>query len=136
MVELPSDGYIKGLSTNLNTIISPDGKWLVFFTDFPEYRDGSLNEPVTLKLLNIIDGTVKTVANVVTNGYTEKLDQLAEKLKKLDPKRYKNIDDSSQPDGIEWVSSGLIKAFEWGIYSVAWSPDSHTLAFAAQIDGL
>ena len=135
-IELPPDGHIKGVSTNLNTIVSPDGKWLVFFTDFPEFLDGSLDAPVKLKLLNITDGTVKTVANVVTDGYTEKLDQLAEQLKKLDPKHYKNIDDSSQPDGIEWVGSGLITAFKWGIYSIAWSPDSRILAFAAQIDGL
>jgi dipeptidyl aminopeptidase/acylaminoacyl peptidase len=91
---------------------------------------------VTLKLLSISDGTIRKVADVVTDGYENKLDQLAENLKQLYPDHYKNIDDPDQSGGIDWVGDGLITAFEWGIYSVAWSPDSHTLAFAAQIDGL
>lgn len=50
-------------------------------------------------------------------------------MKVLYPDFYKPM------DSIDWVSRSVISAFEWSIYSVSWSPDGHTLAFAAQIDG-
>lgn len=75
-------------------------------TDAPE------NLPIRLKNLNIKDGTVKTVANVGKDGDGNKLDSLAKKLKELESE------------------------FKGSIHSIAWSPDSRTLAFAAQIAGL
>jgi len=129
-IELPSDGHIKGLGTKLNHLISPDGQWLVFYTGTTNYIDSKTELPLTLKLLNIKDGTIITVTNVVTDEYEKKLDQLAEILKKLYPEQYKPNDNG------DWVRSGLTTALEWGIYASAWSPDGDTLAFSAQIDGL
>lgn len=127
IVALPSGGHIMERSFYmLNDIISPDGKWLVYYS-------GSIDDdilPVTLNLLNISDGTTKKIADVVTEGYKQKLNSVANELKQLSPDFYKPTE-----DGRDWVNGGLINNFEWDIYSVAWSPDSHYLAFAGQIDG-
>lgn len=128
--ELPKDGHIIGISSYLNKIVSPDGKWLVFYTgsvDGGEYND---DLPVTLKLLNITDGTVRMIAEVVTEGYQKKLEEVADSLKKLDPKHYQPIED------VNWVFGSTVMDFQYGIYSVVWSPDSKHLAFAGQIDGI
>jgi len=126
-IELPSNGHIKGLGVKFDRLISPDGQWLIFYT-------GAMHDktqlPLTLKLLNIKNGMILTVADVVTGGYEKKLDELAEMLKKLYPEQYKPNDNG------DWIRNGLTTALEWGIYASAWSPDGHTLAFAAQIDGL
>jgi WD40 repeat protein len=135
IIELPPDGHIKGLGTKLDRLISPDGQWLVFYTGTTHYIDSKTELPLTLKLLNIKDGTIKTVADVVTDGSKKKLDELAEILKKLDPEKYKPQYYNAEDDG-NWVGGGLVTALEWGIYATAWSPNGHTLAFAAQIDGL
>jgi len=55
---------------------------------------------------------------------------LAEKLKERYPNFYK-VDDNG-----DWVERSAINAFAWSIHSAAWAPDSRTLAFAAQIDGI
>jgi len=68
---------------------------------------------------------------VATDGYEKKLGQLADELKERFPDRY-GLDDG----GDNCVSHGLLQTFEMGIYSFAWSPDSRTLAFAAQMNGL
>lgn len=130
IIELPKDGHIMGINSSLRTIISPNGKWLVFYTgsvDIGEYND---NLPVTLKLLNIEDGTIRNVVDVVKEGYQKKLEKVADDLKKLDPEYYQPI------DGIDWVAGSTISAFQYGIYSVSWSPDNRYLAFAGQIDGI
>jgi hypothetical protein len=131
----PPGGLISGQIINgkLDWVVSPDGQWLVFYTGYIDDSTNNTQLPLTLKLLNIHDGTVKTIANVVSEGfYKEKLSLLADKLRKLDPDRY----DVDYGTGPEWVDGGLVIALEWGIYTAAWSPDSRTLAFAAQIDGL
>jgi Tol biopolymer transport system component len=124
IITLPSGGHILG---SLDKILSPDGKWLAYYS-------GSIDDnnfPVTLNLLSIKDGTTKKVADVVMEGYEQKLEVVAGELKQLFPDFYKPTE-----GGKDWVSGNLINDFIGSIYSVAWSPDSNYLAFAAQIDGL
>lgn len=127
MVELPPGGSIHGFHAILPSIVSPDGQWLAFYTGhFDVYETDSKHLPeelpITLNLLNIKDGTVRKIADVVSDGYQAKLDQLTEKLKKNNAKDEETIDPYLFKDSVDSLS--------------VWSPDSHKLAFAAQIYGL
>jgi WD40 repeat protein len=130
VIELPPDGHIPGINSTLERIVSPDGKWLAFYTGSFAHTNKSANLPITLKLLNISNGTVINIAEIVTDDYIEKLGQLAENLKELYPDEYQPVDNH------DWISGSVQSEFEWSIHSLDWSPDSRTLAFAAQIDGI
>ena len=129
VIELPPDGHIP-FFPELASIVSPDGEWLVFYTGNVGRGDTPENLPVTLSLLNISNGETITIADVVTEGYIEKLEALAEDLKALDPDKYKPTDNR------DWVFGSVFLAFASSIHSVSWSPDGHMLAFASQIDGM
>lgn len=130
VIELPSNGYIPFIP-HLDALVSPDGKWLVYFTG--TLIGGGVTQetlPVTINLMNIDNGKVIKIADIVTEGYIEKLEQLAEELKRLYPDYYKPVDNQ------DWVLGSVYGAFSWSIHSVSWSPDGYMLAFAAQIDGV
>jgi len=127
VIQLPLDGHI---FSPLKTTVSPDGQWLAFYTGSIGNTGYDEKLPVTLNLLNLTDGTIKKVADIVTDGYQQKLEEVANNLKTLFPDFYKPFDEW------DWVSSRVTSEFTWRIYSVAWSPDSHYVAFAGQIDGL
>jgi Tol biopolymer transport system component len=127
IIQLPLDGHI---FSPLKTAVSPDGQWLAFYTGSIGNTGYDEKLPVTLNLLNLTDGTIKKVADIVTDGYQQKLEEVVINLKILFPDFYKLYDEW------DWVSSRVTFEFIWRIYSVAWSPDSHYLAFAGQIDGL
>ena len=127
IIQLPLDGHV---FSPLKTIVSPDGQWLVFYTGSIGNTGYDEKLPVTLNLINLTDGTIRKVADIVTDGYQQKLEEVAINLKMLFPDFYKPLDDR------DWVSSSVISEFTWRIYSVAWSPDGQYLAFAGQIDGL
>jgi len=130
IVNLPPDGHIPRRNLSLERIVSPDGKWLAFYTgNFADYATQE-NLPITLNLLNLNDGNVIKVADVVADGYIAKLEQLAENLIKLDPQKYEIF------ENLDWVGNSVQRDFEWSIESLSWSPDGRALAFAAQIDGL
>jgi WD40 repeat protein len=129
VIELPPNAYIP-FFPQLENLVSPDGKWLAFYTGNVGRGDTQEILPVTLNLLNISNGEVVKIADVVTDGYTEKLEQLAENLKELNPDKYEPVDD------FDWVLGSVESAFTWSIHSMSWSPDGHMLAFAAQIDGI
>ncbi|MBV6402702.1 MAG: Protein TolB [Anaerolineales bacterium] len=129
VIELPPDGY-SPFFPQLKNLVSPDGKWLVFYTGNVGRGDTQEILPVTLNILNISNGEVTKIADVVTEDYKEKLGQLAEELKRLYPDYYKQLDNQ------DWVFGSVLSAFTWSIHSVSWSPDGHRLAFAAQIDGI
>lgn len=130
VIELPPNGYIPVIPS-LDALVSPDGKWLVYYTG-TLIGHGVTQEilPVTINLMNIDSGEVIKIADVVTEGYLEKLGQLAEELKRLDPDFYKPVDNR------DWVLDRVHVEFIWSIHSVGWSPDGRMLAFAAQIDGV
>jgi dipeptidyl aminopeptidase/acylaminoacyl peptidase len=115
--QLPNEGFIR----DLKNAISPDGKWLAYFTG------SSREEPydLALHLFNLEDQTIIPVADLVAPGFPENL----EPVKTSDPVELESC--NSGPCRI-----GVIElAFNEGIESMAWSPDSQSLAFAAQIDG-
>ena len=129
VIELPPDGYIPSFPP-LDSLVSPDGEWLAFYTGNVGRGDTQEILPVRLNLLNISNGEVIKIADVVTVGYTEKLEQQAEDLKELYPDQYQPMDNR------DWVFGSVLSAFTWSIHSVSWSPDGQMLAFAAQIDGI
>jgi WD40 repeat protein len=117
---LPNDGYISPVKNSLEKIISPDGHWLAYFA-------GSVREPydLALQVLNLEDQTTFQVARLITPGFPQKLAPV-------------KMSDAIELEGCieEMCRLNLLElAFREGIGSVAWSPDSQSLAFAAQIDG-
>jgi WD40 repeat protein len=118
---LPNDGYISPQrNASFGNIISPDGVWLAYFT-------GSVREPYDLALhvLNLGDQTTFQVAKLITSGFPQNLVPV-------------KTSDAIELEGCteEACRVNLLElAFREGIGSMAWSPDSQSLAFAAQIDG-
>ena len=114
--QLPNDGHV---GWNFNKFVSPDEKWLAYFT-------GSIDEPYDLSLnlfsLENVDAT--KITNLIAQNFPQNLEPATKILK------FPNC-----PDEIECKKSlfriGLIE----GIESLGWSSDSKQLAFTAQIDG-
>jgi hypothetical protein len=127
ILNLPDDCYVN--SGSLKTIISPDGKWLVCYTGFLSSLDSPEELPLTLYIVNLVDGTSRKVADIVTEGYQDKLAKVSDELKSLFPDTYKPLDDS-----IDWVGGVVTAAFKTQINAAAWSPGSRYLAFAGQMD--
>jgi Tol biopolymer transport system component len=104
-------------------LISPDGRWLAFYTG----SAGSYTEmPVpgtadlTLNLLDLKTGEQRVVTPILSKEYP---DNFAEAAKK-----------SNDP---YITAESLYQAFYNGITSsIGWSPDGRHLAFAGQMDGL
>jgi len=117
--QLPNDGYIWGL----DKAVSQDGKWLAYFT-------GSTEEPydLALNLYNLSDGTSLLISSLIALGFPENLRPVIETIYFTEY----DTDCSNQPD----CQLNVVKsAFRDGIRSFDWSPDSKSIAFAAQIDG-
>lgn len=110
--------------------ISPDGNWLAFHTGSVNIGGEIDNLPVTLHIMNIDNGQIIKVADIVEQGYWEKLVKIATELKLHNPDLY---NESYDPD---WVEGSVVRHFQWSIYSLSWSPNSKFLAFASQIDGI
>ena len=116
--QLPNDGSIR----ELEPAVSPDGKWLAYFT-------GSNREPYDLALhvINLSNERSDIVAHLMAPGYPENLRPVAESLVLSDYR--------SECPSIECLTQLTSTIFEFGIASLAWSPNSQLLAFSAQIDG-
>jgi len=104
--------------------VSPDGKWLVFYTGFVDemfgIQSGTKKYDLALNLLNLETGETQTITQLLSKDYPNNFNEASKKLN--DP--YIN-------------SADLQYAFVAGIMnSLAWSPDGRYLAFAGQMDGL
>ncbi|MCI0607522.1 MAG: hypothetical protein L0Z71_00470, partial [Anaerolineae bacterium] len=119
--QLPNDGYTR----NLNSAISPDSKWLAYFT-------GSIEEPynIALNLLNLSDETTQQISNLLAPDFPENLEPIVETMVLGDPPIY-------YVDCFEDLECrrSLVQNELTGYLSLDWSPDSQSIAFTAQIDG-
>lgn len=119
--QLPSDGYT--VEYRFENMISPDGKWLAYFT-------GSTEEPydLALNLFNISNETSQLISNLIAPGFPENLEPVTEII------RFTEYDIECSKDPA--CRSRIVQLdFRTGIWSLGWSPDNQQLAFAAQIDG-
>jgi hypothetical protein len=107
----------------LSHLVSPDGKWLAYYsgsdggcTGLPSTGTADL----TLNLMSLSDGKTKIVTPLLSKDYPANFDQAALELGRSD------------------ISARDLQfAFVCGLTnSIDWSPDGHELAFAGQIDGL
>lgn len=114
----------------LSRAVSPDGKWLTCYSGLFPGSDSSGSLPISLYMVSIADGTSRKVADVAMEDYQDKLQQVADELKKQFPTYY-----ATGEDGKDWAFRSVLMDFEWNIFANAWSPDSRQLAFAAQIEG-
>jgi hypothetical protein len=120
--QLPNDGYIFGArQKSFQNAISPDGKWLAYFTG------SSHKEPydLALHLFNLTDQTTIFIANVISPGFPENLAP----VRVANSEELENCTDDLCRGSISYLN------FLGGIESIDWSPDSQSLAFPAQIDG-
>jgi len=123
VIPLPAGGFVTGIEGAL----SPDGRWLAF------YR-GTAQEPpydLTLNILDVRQGSWQTITPLLGSNYPKNFTELAQTLMQENPDRYPPAYYS-----VEEVASDLKELFLAGIYSQGWSPDSQSLAFAAQLEGI
>lgn len=112
--QLPNDGYVR----DLEKALSPDGKWLAYFT-------GSTEKPYNLAI-HLFDtevGTAFSIASLLAKNFPQNLESVVSEL------HFDNCTNVECKLGIFGLS------MMEGIKSIRWSPDSQHLAFAAQIDG-
>ncbi|HET9907008.1 MAG TPA: hypothetical protein VFQ23_10215, partial [Anaerolineales bacterium] len=113
--QLPNDGYIR----DLEKAVSPDGKWLAYFT-------GLTDDPydISLNLFNLeTEGNLK-IANLIAKNFPQNLEPAIRILK------FAGCINNEECK----LSLFKLSLFD-GIKSLEWSPDGKQLAFAAQIDG-
>jgi len=113
--QLPDEGYV---GNRIESSVSPDGKWLAYFT-------GSTEEPynLALNLLNLSDGSSLIISSLIAPNFPQNLEPAIKKLKFTG---CINNEDCKLHLFMFGLIEGLI---------LAWSPDGKQLAFAAQIDG-
>ena len=103
--------------------VSPDGKWLAFYTGSAGTVNNDLAIPgdydLTLNLLDLTTGEKQTVTPLLSKNYPT---NFVEAVKEI-----------NEP----YLTETLQSAFLDGItQALAWSPDGRYLAFAGQMDGL
>lgn len=121
-IELPHDSYIYQLDKS----VSPDGKWLAYFT-------GSTEAPyeLALNVLNLSNETTQPVSKLLASGFPANLEPLVETMVLGDPPRYPE----DCFENIECRRSLVERELANSIFAFDWSPDSQSIAFPAQIDG-
>jgi WD40 repeat protein len=112
---------VTDLPDGVSGTISPDGKWIVYYT-------GSTEPPYDLALhvFSIEDGTSRLVANILSPDYPENLAVVAEW----------HSQQEYYYDETPYTGEQLKSPFD--VYStrvVEWSPDGRYLAFSGQMDG-
>ncbi len=106
---------------NLAHTVSPDGKWLAFYTGSAEQKKSDLS----LNLMDLSSGQARLLTRLLSADYPQNFRQAADLLDKQGVKLVEGIDQAQI----------LYEAFMNGIDALAWSPDGRYLAFAGQMDG-
>lgn len=108
---------------DVKSSISPTGEWFAMHT-------GELYDPpynLTLILLNLKDGSIRKVANLLAGDYPDNLIPIAEQIAESYPNpEVRSVDD--------WIVP-VTMSFNEGINEFEWSPDGQQLAFSGQING-
>jgi hypothetical protein len=119
----PPNAASENMGLSLSNILSPDGKWLAYYSGSAGqcFGNGTPNSAdLSLNLMSLADGKTQVVTQLLSNDYPNNFAKAAQEL---------------NPSNI--TADQLQNAFVCGItQSIAWSPDGHTLAFAGQMDGL
>jgi hypothetical protein len=121
VIDLPDE--VTGTSPTDVRYVSPDGKWLAFYTGSAGNANNDMAVPgaydLTLNLLDLTTGEKQTVTPLLSKDYPTNFVEAV-----------KEINES-------YLTETLQSAFLDGItQALAWSPDGRYLAFAGQMDGL
>ena len=119
----PSNAAPANLQNPLSNILSPDGKWLAYYSGSAGTCSGEVGPEtadLALNLMNLSDGTIRLVTPLLSKEYPDIFTKAARQV--------------GQPD----VTADMLQnAFVCSItQSLDWSPDGRYLAFAGQMDGL
>jgi Tol biopolymer transport system component len=118
---LPDGAVVKSLAN----AISPDGKWLAFYTG----SDGRDPYDLALNLMDLSSGQTQLLVPLLSADHPDNFRQAADTLAQQGITLVEGINQSVIPQFLR-------DAFLRGIDSLAWSPDGRYLAFAGQMDGL
>jgi WD40-like Beta Propeller Repeat len=119
----PPNAAPENFQDPLSNTLSPDGKWLAWYSGSAGTCMGEVGPEtadLTLNLLNLADGTTRLVTPLLSKDYPAIFAKAAGQLGQAD------------------VTAAMLQnAFVCGIaQSLDWSPDGRYLAFAGQMDGL
>jgi WD40 repeat protein len=133
---LPEGASIRRVSD----AISPDGRWLVFFSgDAPDWHlTAPITTPLALHVWDLATGTEAFATPVLHPGIREDLRHQVEQL----AAEYADSADLSSaqwgapgPSVLTWHAEDVVLAFLDGVGEVKWSPDGRQLAFVGALDG-
>jgi len=118
---LPSGVWVNSLTQS----VSPDGKWLAFYTGLAESPFGTDQQgpyDLALNLMDLSNGQTRLLTPLLSADYPDNFRKAALAL----------IQQGEPVDQSDFLRG----AFARGIRSLDWSPDGRYLAFAGQMEGL
>jgi hypothetical protein len=122
-IPYPPDAASENAWHSLSNVLSPDGKYLAYYSGSAGecFGNGTPNSAnLTLNLMSLADGKTQLITKLLSQDFPNNFAKAAQEL--------------NQPDvNAEMLRNAFVCAI---MQSVAWSPDGQSLAFAGQMDGL